>query len=341
LAFYFASILLGCSSNSESLYSADAPNPPSPLIQRIEFGPKNQISRAAEGSDNWPVTWGDDDRLYTAYGDGFGFEPHVKHKLSLGLAAIVGEPPLFTGINLRTPSGEKTGDGPKGIKASGLLMADGILFMLVRNTDNNGNGARLVWSDDRGLQWQDGYAFHPEFGCPTFLNSGPNHIDAKDTYVYVYSQKGPNAYTTYDHVVLARAKKQELKDPRAWQFFTGVNVPNGASWSTDPEALAPVLTFEKHCFRLDAVYIESINRYLLLMAHNYNSGWSIFDAPTPWGPWTTAFHTTRWDVPGVHGYRLPIKWFNHDNFSFYLLFSGLSAQGYDAFCLRKAQLILR
>ena len=39
------------------------------------------IVRKALDSDNWPITWGDDDQLYTAYGDGRGFEPFVKTKL--------------------------------------------------------------------------------------------------------------------------------------------------------------------------------------------------------------------------------------------------------------------
>lgn len=35
------------------------------------------IMRMAYGSDNWPVTWAENDVLYTAYGDGWGFEPKV------------------------------------------------------------------------------------------------------------------------------------------------------------------------------------------------------------------------------------------------------------------------
>ena len=39
------------------------------------------------------------DNLYTAYGDGNGFEPFVPEKLSLGLAKIIGAPLEFKGVN--------------------------------------------------------------------------------------------------------------------------------------------------------------------------------------------------------------------------------------------------
>ena len=48
------------------------PYPPSPVIRTIEWAAADRIVRRAPGSDNWPMTWADDDALYTAYGDGQG-----------------------------------------------------------------------------------------------------------------------------------------------------------------------------------------------------------------------------------------------------------------------------
>ena len=62
---------------------------PSPVIRDLEWAPPATIRRAARGSDNWPLTWGDDDALYGAYGDGQGFEPFVPTKLSMGFARIL------------------------------------------------------------------------------------------------------------------------------------------------------------------------------------------------------------------------------------------------------------
>ena len=42
--------------------------PPSTVIREIRWAPVETIHRAAKGSDNWPLTWADDDALYGAYG---------------------------------------------------------------------------------------------------------------------------------------------------------------------------------------------------------------------------------------------------------------------------------
>ena len=70
----------------DSKQSNAAPYPPSDVISRIDWSPQETIVRKAQGSDNWPLTWADDDQLYTAYGDGHGFEPSVRQKLSMGFA---------------------------------------------------------------------------------------------------------------------------------------------------------------------------------------------------------------------------------------------------------------
>ena len=102
--------------------SRRAPYPPSPVIRGVHWAPKESIIRKARDSDTWPLTWADDDALYTAYGDGRGFEPYVPDKLSLGFAKIVGPPEDFIGINIRSASGERRGDGASGRKAGGMLM---------------------------------------------------------------------------------------------------------------------------------------------------------------------------------------------------------------------------
>src|SRR5262249_27662771 len=127
-----------------------APYPSSPIVKGVTWAPKETIVRAARDSDIWATTWADDGHLYTAYGDGTGFVPKVPEKLSLGFARIEGGPDQFTGVNIRSASIEQKGNGPRGKKASGLLMVDGVLYMWVRNAGN----AQLAWSTDRGATWQ-------------------------------------------------------------------------------------------------------------------------------------------------------------------------------------------
>ncbi|MEN6425997.1 MAG: serine hydrolase, partial [Phycisphaerales bacterium] len=149
-----------------------APYPPSDTISEVTWSPVDTVIRQAEGSDNWPSTWADDDNLYTAYGDGWGFEPKADAKLSLGFAKIVGGPHDFTGVNIRSETGERVGQGQAGPKASGMLCVDGVLYMLARNTGNS----QLAWSEDHARTWQwCGWRFETSFGAPTFLNFGRDY----------------------------------------------------------------------------------------------------------------------------------------------------------------------
>ena len=146
-----------------------APYPKSRVIKDIVWAPKETIIRKAKGGDNWPVTWADDDAIYTAYGDGWGFEPKVETKLSLGLARVTGPPDNFKGANLRSGTAEQTGQGAAGKKASGMLCVDAVLYMWVRNAGNS----QLACSDDHGRTWKwSDWRFEDGFGCPTFLNFG-------------------------------------------------------------------------------------------------------------------------------------------------------------------------
>ena len=99
-----------------------APYPPSEVITAITWAPAASVTRKATGSDNWPITWADDDALYTAYGDGWGFVPKVERKLSLGLARVMGDPPGLKGLNIRSSSGEQIGDGPLPLRAAARLV---------------------------------------------------------------------------------------------------------------------------------------------------------------------------------------------------------------------------
>ena len=123
---------------------SEPPYPPSEIVADLSIHPE----RTSLGNgDNWPITWADDGNQYTVYCDGEGFGGG-SGKGSMSLARIVGDPPNFKGENLISPTGHKTGGGPKGRKASGLLMVDGVLYMWVRNLNDDGTGSSLAWSED-------------------------------------------------------------------------------------------------------------------------------------------------------------------------------------------------
>jgi len=312
-----------------------APYPPSPAIKSVAFAPKEEIIPKGHG-DNTPVTWADDDCIYTAFNDGYGFEPRPPKKLSAGLARIIGNPPDFRGENIPSPTGEQYGDGAKGPKTSGILMVDGVLYLWFRNVVKN---SRLAWSSDHAKTWEYGFTFTTSFGCPTFLNFGKNYDGARDQYAYVYSQDGPDAYGVFDGVVLARAPKTKIKDRDSYEFLKGLDEKNQPLWSRDIAQRTPTFVFSEHCQRLDVVYVPGIKRYLMAIGYNHKGGWGLYDAPEPWGPWTTAFHTERWDCGDTFSYRLPSKWISKDGRELYLVFSALGGdRRYYAFTARKIAL---
>lgn len=315
-----------------------APYPPSPVIQGIAWAPISEIIRRAQGSDNWPLTWADDNTLFTAYGDGWGFDPKVPEKLSLGFAVISGAPPAFSGANLRSPTGEQKGNGKTGRKASGMLMVNGVLYMWARNAGNS----QLAWSGDHGKTWTwSDWKFTTSFGFPTFLNFGKNYAGARDGYVYAYSHDNDSAYEPADRMVLARVAKGAMKNRDAYEFFNGLDASGNPLWTSDIAQRQAVFTHRGNCFRSSISYHPKSRRYLWIQTLPggdpvAGGGFGIYDAPEPWGPWTTAFFTERWDVPPGEMGSFPTKWMGADGRTLYLVFSGN-----DSFSVRKATLAIK
>ncbi|MBN1806735.1 MAG: serine hydrolase [Sedimentisphaerales bacterium] len=315
---------------------ATAPYRPSPVIKNVEWAPIETIIRRAQGSDNWPITWADDDNQYTAYGDGWGFEPKTKKKLSLGLAKIAGRPPDFKGINIRTETGERTGQGAKGAKASGMLMVDGVLYMLVRNTSNS----QIAWSVDYGKSWRwSDWKFSTSFGAPTFLNFGRNYSGARDNFIYIYSHDSDNAYEPSDRMVMARVPKDRILQREAYEFFQSLDEHSKAVWTKDINEMRAVFINSGSCYRSSVSYNAGLKRYLWCQilpfskdnrGPRFQGGFGIYDAPEPWGPWTTVYYNRQWDVGPGETSCLPTKWSSADGKTCYLLFSGD-----DCFSVRK------
>jgi CubicO group peptidase (beta-lactamase class C family) len=312
-----------------------APYPPSPVIKAVHWAPIRSIARQARDSDTWPITWADDDALYTAYGDGRGFEPRVPEKLSLGFAKVTGPPEDFRGINIRSATGERKGDGARGMKASGMLMVGGVLYLWARNAGN----AQLAWSSDHARTWTwCPWKFESSFGCPTFLNFGRDYAGARDGYVYVYSPDGDSAYQAADQMVLARAPMGRITDRGAYEFFRGLDSRGVPLWTADIAARGPVFRHVGRSYRSGISYDAGLRRYLWCQTlpggdARFPGGFGIYDAPEPWGPWTTAYFTEDWDVgPGETG-SFPTKWMSADGKTVHLVFSGE-----DSFSVRRADL---
>lgn len=324
------------------------PYPPSPVIAGIEWASLNTVVRRAKGSDNFPLTWSDDDAIYTTYGDGFGFQPFATTKLSLGLAKIIGTPDDFHGVNLRSESIEQSGEGRSGRKGWGLLSVNGVLYLWLGHADRRGGQAQLAWSRDHGKTWKYADWRFEQFGLVGFINYGKDYAGARDEFVYAYSHDGPRADSPADHFVLMRVPQGRLSERRAWEFFVRRSDEGRPIWSRTVGQRGVVFEHRDACLRSAITYDAAVGRYLWWQAipqpighvdrgdTRFDGGFGIYDAPEPWGPWTTAFYTTKWDTgPGEHG-DFPSKWMSADGQTLHLVFSGD-----DHFSVRKATLQLR
>jgi CubicO group peptidase (beta-lactamase class C family) len=310
----------------------ESPYPLSSYISEAKFAPAGTIVRRACDSDNWPITWADDGNLYAAYGDGWGFDPGADKKLSLGLAKIIGDPDEFQGINIRSSTGEQTGDGRTGKKASGMLMADGILYMWLRNADGDGAESQLSWSSDHGKTWSfSNWRFNEGFGYPTFLNFGKNYRGSRDNYVYIYSPNENDAYKPADQMVMARVLKKNITERAAYEFFQCLDENGNPVWTKEISDRGAVFIHPASCYRCGISYNKGLKRYIWCQVHpesndqrgpRYQGGFGIYEAPEPWGPWQTVYYTKEWDVGPGETSSFPTKWMSRDGKTCYLVFSG-------------------
>ena len=330
----FLEPIAAAATGSES--ESAAPYPPSPIIGEVRWAPPDTVVRKASGSDNWPITSAADGTMYTAYGDGWGFEPKVKEKLSLGFARIVGTPSDFTGVNVRSSTGETRGDGPRGKKASGMLMVDGVLYLLARNADNS----QVASSADGGKTWAwCDWRFTESFGCPTFLNFGPDYDGARDEFVYVYSPDTDTAYIPADRMVAARVAKDRITRREAYEFFERLDERGNPVWTRDIDRRGAAFENSGHCGRSIVSYNRGLGRYLWVQVltgddPEERTGLAIYDADQPWGPWTTVYHAPDWDIAPGETAGFPTGWISDDGRALFLVFAGE-----DSFSVRGVTLV--
>jgi hypothetical protein len=96
------------------------------------------------------------------------------------------------------------------------------------------------------------------------------------------------------------------------------------------------------------VYDPGLKRFLLACFHVGPGQLGLFEAPTPWGPWTTIAYYESWGGMGAEGEGLtcgfPQKWMSADGLTLWSVFSVYGEGGkkginaHDRFNLVKATL---
>lgn len=316
--------------------------PPSSVFETINWD-FSTLKTAAPGSDLWAVTWGADDNLYTAWGDGGGFGgTNSRGRVYMGVARIEGSPGTWQGFNV---FGGYNGEVPATFigKSTNIISVDGSLYMFVTE-QGVWQRAKIGRSDDYGKTWtfnngsfaNSGWDFAEAGGAfagPAFIEFGKDNSGALDAYIYLYSRRTRNANET--ELLLCRVLRTKIQSRADYEFFNGTDGLGKPLWSKD---LAQAKTiFEDKTNGLSwgygALYLPAYKRYILTMrATDSNNGrygnWGIYDAPNPWGPWTTVVHYDNWDAgTPIDGageqilFNFPAKWLGADNLTMWMIMS--------------------
>lgn len=329
------------------------PYPPSKVITGLAWDDEIVRLGGERTGDNWPLTWGDDGLLYTSYADGNGFsEGPINY--TLAFATVSGVPPHHSARDFHSDIDTPVGWGKQGIKASGLLMAGGVLYLWVRNyiVDGDWRHSRLAQSTDHGRTWTWAeWHFGDTFGCPEFVQYGPDYAGARDEYAYVVSQSGDSAYEFDPGVVMARVPLGQVMERAAYEFYAGLDASGEPAWSVDLADRQFTFADARGVQRIGLTYNAGLGRYLLVSAHGDGQGSThtpalgVFDAPEPWGPWTTVYDEDLWSSPPEVGrwmihHKFPTAWMSADGRTLWLAFSGQYKPGGQDYCLlaRKASL---
>ena len=337
--------------------AAKPPYPPSPVIAGLTWD-WTTYRTAAPGSDLWPVAWGADDYLYTAWGDGGGFDGTDQDgRTAFGFARIEGPPEKFVGVNINGgKNAAHRASFPEHGKVGGMLAVGDRLYAWL-NTQNGkwpDVDQALIWSDDRAATWKRSTWVFPKgrgnLKPATFLNFGKGYTGIPHDlrgYVYFYGQRQGEAESTY----LGRAPQDRLNDRSTYEFLSGIDEET-PHWSSDPSKARPVFTDGHGTGDLaGVVYAPGLKRYLLTSFHKGPGQLGVFDGPNPWGPWTIIAYEERWGGMEAEGEGLtcsfPQKWMSADGRTLWCIFSayGKGAKqgidGHDKFNLVKAALQLR
>ena len=272
--------------------------------------------RFAPGSDNFQLTWADDDHLYGAWGDGGGFGGTNRlGRVGLGVTRIEGSADSYRGFNVwggHEAEHPATFDG----KSWGMISTGGSLFMWVvpdvpdgKTYRNHYEFIELAQSSDHGATWTKApwkFTESENITIPTFLNLEQDNSGVPEEfgdYVYSYfirpqnptmEQEGPQGVGLIVHkpgvLYLARVRSAELlRDKSAYEFLCGYDAEKNPLWGSLNEKHPVFEDLNGVGWCMSASYHSGLKRVLLCTEHGESKRGliGIFDSPTPWGPWTT------------------------------------------------------
>ena len=340
-------LLLGATAPGGSTLSAqtEAPYAPSPVIEGANWDFEHLIRLANTpgkgGSDLWPTTWAADGNVYTGWGDGGGFSGATDNtgRVSLGFGQLIGTPPQVKGVDVwgyypNYAEHPATFCG----KPVSMFSTGGLLYTWVSSWFNESSANfvhcapnphpaehRLAWSRDLGATWRlSAWKLEPPGGplvWACFLNYGKDDSPARDRYVYQYWRIQGKTGNTY----LVRVPAAELqKDPSTSGVYEYYAAP-GPTWSAQASMAGPVFVDSHGRGITHVVYDAGLRRFIASVQGRSVGETGLFDAPEPWGPWTTIAYYQNWGGYGAReslGIDFPAKWISRDGTTLWAVFSG-------------------
>jgi hypothetical protein len=293
----------------------------------------------APGSDNWAVTWADDGHQYASWGDGGGFGgTNSDGRVSLGVARVEGDWNNYTGYNVWGGKNAESTKDPTSLtgKSYGIISVDGDLYMWVSpgSDANNYDEARLAKSTDHALTWaKANWAFTQSDGIviPTILQYGKDYAGAPDIYIYSYFIRLKDSSNLKvqkpGQIDLVRVPKSQIMDRDAYEFFAGLDGNDNPTWSSNITNRKPVFEDANGVgWNVSVSYNPGLGRYLLMTEHHesFKGNLGIFDAPRPWGPWTTVAYYTNWGGTNTTFFwNFSNKWLSTDGTNFTMVYTGI------------------
>jgi hypothetical protein len=276
--------------------AADAPYPYSTYITNITFNlntASNYCKKyGTDGGDIWAYTWAADDKIYTAYGDGYGFFAPQTGKCSWGISTIAGAFQSFTFADIcYGPLGSKHGKVGSLLAISNATM--NVIYAMNDLQDAGGGSSTnsvMMTSTNGGVSWRTNVYFsHLSEFSGGFVQFGRNFSENTDGYVYLYGSYGGHTGT-----YLARVPIGSVTNKAQFQYVTNIDNLNQASWGSLTSAI-PVF-YDPNGYGGGADYDPPLGRWLLGSSpYPGDAGcFSLYEGPTMWGPWKTITYQTNW-----------------------------------------------
>ena len=221
------------------------------------------------------------------------------------------------------------GPGSGFAKPEALVFEGDTLYMFWTSGDsrNDEDPTRLAISRDFGRTWdlgQDrGFPGVPDgFRVRAIAQAAPgDHL-----YVYFGRNRASDLY-------LARVPRAQIADLEAYEWFVAEG-ERSASFERKRPAFHDAAGYIWH---VGVTYSAPLGRYLLTKPHfapdddrevlnaadSRVASFGLFEAPTPWGPWTTVHYEDNFlDDKVKFSYFIPAPWISADGRTFWLAFSG-------------------